>query len=288
MDNTGYYVQYYGAKLFTEFSDDIINNKITKITPRVNLITKKNCEQFIKLLEKNTSIESIEFEPYVYNTECFRLLSEILKNNDTLKTLYFKSGGLYPEAVRLLMEGLIYNKSVKNIMLSRYTFDSDELDVVTNMLKINDSITYINISLERVILNSNTIINFIDSLTFNKVLTSIYIPLYFGDINVCKQFANMLKVNKTLMEICVFSGAFINPDGMKLILNALKENAHIISVGTHSSNLADHLCLGKIKKYCDRNKHNLRLKAKTLSDITYVRKSSNSNPNSNYNTCCLC
>jgi Fic family protein len=89
----------------------------------------------------------------------------------------------------------------------------------------------------------------------------------------------MLKNNKVLTNIYIYCDNYKyianNRVGYKLIIDALEENSTVLTFINFS------VCTyeDKIKKYCDRNKHNKRLKSMSLVDVDYVRKVSK---------CCVC
>jgi len=271
--STPYYTtSYYSThKSFDELADDIVNNKIVEIELTHSALNSNNFKHIIKLLEKNISIKLINFASHICSTESIKLLSEVLKINTTLEELFFECYNINDESLEILINGLKYNKSVKKLRLFEYALGAIQLNLITDLLKVNKSITHLDIVLERVIVDTDSIRDFINTVSLNKTLTHIRIPLYFGDLNICNQFANMLKSNKTLIKICVFAGARINLDGLNLIADALEENFHVTSLDDHNSMLRQYLV--KCAVYTNRNEHNIKLKSMSLVDVDYNQKS---------------
>jgi hypothetical protein len=238
--STPYYV-YPNPKPFSEFADDIVNNKIEKISKFTHMIndyiTADNCEEFIKLFKTNTSVESIEFPSNIFNKKCFELLNEVLKINNTIKELNLSNNVIDNECFELLMDGIKFNTSITNINI----WYSDDI--------VNEYTT-------------NIIINM---LSINNIIKVIQIPLYFSDFNQCIRFAEFIKNNNTLTKISISRKNGVNLDGIDLIIDALEYNRNITDVGLYSGEISMML-LDKIAIFCERNKFNTKLKSMSLLD----------------------
>jgi len=212
---------YCGKKILYLFDALKKNTSIVSIDfdPGDNSLSLEVAEKLGELLKTNTTITSLKFSYHWYSF-CDTYISEALKVNKTLKTLCFWGTEIYDaEAMSdmlkvnttleeleiseqeydswhwyLLAPGLKANKTLKTLKLWSVWFDEDGLSDITEVIKHNTSITYLDLS-------SN----------------------YNIDDDLIKYIADMIRGNSTLKELYLRS-IKITDKGAMCLHDALIEN----------------------------------------------------------------
>jgi len=253
---------------FEKYRDKIINNQIKTIKPKYYNITKNNCKEFIELLNNNTSVELLQFPYNVLNTESVEKFAKLLKTNTTIKHLILPDNvDMSYECCKLITEAIGENSSIEEFYWLEPAFSSNELKLVSDMIKVNKSLKKLTVYFHRTNINNDAIIYMIDSLKLNKTLTYVVIPMNLGNFHVTEYFANFLKENSSITNYSLTNNWNIDQNSMKLIIDALYYNPYVIKIDGFIYGLTDYKEYNNIIYYLDRNQHNLKLKSMLLQDI---------------------
>jgi hypothetical protein len=254
-------------KPFDKYIDDIKNNSITKVEKNTHTISVTNCNKFIKLLKINKSIEIIRFPFKVSNTKCFITLNEMLKINTTLKEVDILLNIVDYECCKLLVDGMNENSSITILRLYESHFGSNELRLISDMIRINTILTRLSIYFVKNRIDNDAIIYMMDALRNNKTLQNIVIPVNLNSRSVCKSFAQYIKENNIITTIDMIGINAINPDCFNMVIDALDYNTSITGF-FGVTYLMDKIQINRKYSYCARNKHNINLKSMLLQDIS--------------------
>jgi hypothetical protein len=243
---------------------NIINDTIEKL--RINNNT--DFEQFIKLIENYPSIHVIEFTSNIkLTTKYCELLGELLKTNTTLKKLYFQRNIHNYEDCKYLFEGLKINRSLDKFYMFSPELDYNASNLLSDLIETNKSLTCIAVYIRND--NNNSVaIRMINALKINNTLKQISINLDCRDPDVCEYFVDFIKNNRSLTNISIYNAGQYNLNFKSAlsIINALKYNPSITQFHGLLFYANHPTWENLLNKYCDRNRHNIKLKEMMLLD----------------------
>jgi hypothetical protein len=169
-------------------------------------------------------------------------LFELLKMNKSVKIIKFgnsvSNNHDYTKWYIMLCDTLNVNTNIKKFALSKTVLDINDCEYIDKILSVNKSITNLQLQCDLTPVVSDCVVNIIKN---NNVIIEIY--LYTCKLNEIanQSIKNALKYNYNIIDLYVST-----------ISNNYNNNSH--------NNI-------KIKKYCDRNQHNIRLKSLMLCDL---------------------
>jgi hypothetical protein len=206
------------------------NRDCISITDLHNVpIIIKHAHDLIKILTNNT-VYSLQLLSEFENIISCKKICELLEMNTSVTTISVNTNN---ENIKLLFDTLKFNTSIEHIFLTINNIKDDTVRHITNILKTNDKITYLVIS------------------NYNNNIDLGY-------------FAEMLKINKMLRTIAITTTSGFTL-GIEHVVKSLKDNPRIIQFYLSDIRISDHR--QKIRKYCERNSHNIWLKSTMIQDL---------------------
>jgi hypothetical protein len=253
---------------FEECCERIINNELTSIIPYLHrIITVENYDKILELLEFNTSVTQLYFPHNILTNNSIDKLCRVLKNNVlTSVSISITNNKVNYTNFKLLTKAFGENTSLTHLYISENTFGSDELRLISEMLKVNKSITNISIFFRVQNMDNEAIIHMIEALKINKTLRIVTIPMKLDELFVCVYFARFLRDYNTLSEIDLVYGLYIDKFNINLIIDALESNRNIWILDGFNHEIDD-IQLKRKNIYCDRNRHNINLRNLSILDI---------------------
>jgi hypothetical protein len=168
------------------------------------------------------------------------------------------------------LETVLKNDSVYELVLhgdpnTVYDNFSDHTQIF-EMLKTNESITWICFGLDP---NNNYdyskwIILLVDILKMNTTLSKFFLAKSVINSRECNYISILLKMNSTLNSIIIIT---LRVEQCMPITKAMKYNYFVTVFRLCCWGECEHKCKKVLKKYSDRNKHNIRLKALMIQDV---------------------
>jgi Ran GTPase-activating protein (RanGAP) involved in mRNA processing and transport len=254
---------------------------VTELNISSNNIKKDQIKYISNMLKKNDSIiTGLNISGSYICIDSITELSDALKQNTTLNNLDINDNKMmnvnYLEYISILINALKQNTVITTLNLSRFSifdankessFGSVETKLICDMLKINNTITELDLSGHKIEpLGYKYICDMLKINNTIKKLNLINIDSGVCAVN-CKLMASSLKINTTLSELNLFnikSGSSCK-NRCEYIYDALKYNGSITCI---KYNYGDTI----YDEFCERNKHNIRLKSMTLCEFTNLLK----------------
>ncbi len=210
---------------------EIINfNSIKSLSISVCL-TKQASENLSKALTENNTLSYLSFENfYLEDGDMLSIILLGLKSNKSIKSLYFYRVDGNVDALQYLASALEKNTSIEELeFVESYTLEDctkylEKALYINKTLKtfiVEDNISGDNIRTKKLSYVSNILKN-------NKTLENLMMNIDWDniDINECKEFAEAIVINNTL--VCIHFGYNIectdNSKKLQIIVNALKIN----------------------------------------------------------------
>lgn len=193
-----------------------------------SIITEKGIKMIATAIKDSKTLESLLLNGTPLSNVSCEHISEMLNGNTSLKYLHMKECKVSSHGLFVISQALKFNKTLRRIDLSQNNFDSKYgMENLGLALKDNSTLQVLD-------LNNNSIDDEAAAAIFMGLgrNTSV-VNFAMGGIDVREpkdspaksvvEMAKMLKTNKTLKYLSVFSFVFRNP-GMKLISEAIKKN----------------------------------------------------------------
>jgi hypothetical protein len=213
---------------------------VTDLNNKLHVLN--NSVQLINMLQNNT-IHTIELYHNFYKVISCDELTKLLKYNtsvDKIKIIFSYDESVksecdfYNNCSKLLFDIFKTNKSIKYVELTNYIITNENLTHMFNVLKINDTIKHLTITL--------------------RSIDTVYL-------------VDLIKNNNTLEIIKIFTNFTIRKEPyIDQLVDAIKYNSSITSIYICIVNIQAKK-EQKILKYCDRNKYNARLKRLMIQDV---------------------
>jgi hypothetical protein len=221
-----------------------------------------NQEKLFTLL-KNNEISMLHTFGYT-DSNYYDQLLKLLKINRSVTRLWIKYNGYSNNGkqnsnqnkfYKLICDYLINTTDLKLINFIDYGISVENSMLLSNAFKQNNSLNEIHLYNKH--LDKSACTYFINSLKFNKTITTLTTDICSIDGN---HIAELLKVNTSLTSISVYVEKVTN---IRVIDNALKNNKYIEYIYT---NFKQDM-YKNISTYCDRNKHNNKLRSTMIEDL---------------------
>jgi hypothetical protein len=187
---------------------------------------------------KNNQLSSLNMQVFSIQ-ECINIF-ELLKANTSIKTLFFSyDNNIYEdEYCRLLGEFLLDNNTIDTLHI--FVFGQNYI-----LCKIKWK-------------------HIMNALKTNKTVKILIVQTALIGTSSCMRLSNLLKVNTTIDQIYLCANV-INIKGREHIMNALQHNSTIVLFDSnHDTDLSVDR---RIFEFCQRNKHNSKLKQMMLTDF---------------------
>jgi hypothetical protein len=196
----------------------------------------ENDDELKKMLINNSvlHIKLIKVESKYRNINYMQLF-ELLKTNESVGSINFDNSYDnydYNELYKLLYDVLLVNKNIGRFVLTKRVLTPDDCEHIEKILQVG-------INIKELILHCD-----ITNVTFQFLI-------------------NIINNNKIIDSIHIYAGSVVE-NGHKHIINALKYNFNITSI-IFPLRIGHYYV--KKHKYCNRNKHNIRLKSMMIQDL---------------------
>lgn len=204
------------------------NRSITSLCITKATVTETGIKMIATAIKDSKTLETLALNETPLSNLACEHISEMLNGNTSLKFLHLQGCDITSHGLFVISQALKFNRSLQRLDLSQNSFDSNYgMENMGLALKDNSTLQVLNLS--------NNAIN-------DEAATAIFMGLgrntsvvtfAMGGIGVeekegttlksCSELAEMLKANKTLKNLSVFSFVFRNW-GLRAIANGLKKN----------------------------------------------------------------
>jgi len=172
------------------------NSSLKKLELDGNKINMKGAEALANAISEHKTLEKLSLNNTEIDNDCAIFIGKALAKNDTLKEIYLKKNSLEPIAVWNIAEGIKNNKSLIDLEMGNNRFGSEAAAYIGNMLEFNNTLEALGIE-------------------GNSIQTDGMIA-----------FANGLRKNKKLLELCLGCQKKNDFDGLVEILKAFGEDGN--------------------------------------------------------------
>jgi hypothetical protein len=222
--------------------DLLENNQITLLYSQTSMDISYY-KRLLELLKINTSVLKLQIV-YTSNNDNDHNDNDHNDNDD--------------QFYKLLSDFLTIQTHPHTIYLVDRYISVRNCNLISDAIKNNTNVTNLDLFYN---LDNNMFTYLVNSLKFNKTLTTIRIDLCNNIIDG-KILAKLLKDNTTLTTLTLSS----NVINEQYVLKSLKNNPYITYIYMpHISNTIS--AIKKINNYCDRNKYNNDLRSLVIQDL---------------------
>jgi len=209
-----------------------------------------NDDNLKRVLENNIVTDIMVFKFNAINDENINYvqLFELLKMNESIKSISFGHSTYdnydYSDWCELLRDVLLVNKNINKFCLAKNTFNFNDYEQIEKILQIGHNI-------KTLLLHCDTDLSI--TVTDRQVGSQTNIPT---------QFITNIVNNNQIIDI-IFHAEYIKIE-YQPIINALKNNFNIIHIWLPYN---DFIKNKKLRKYYNRNEHNIKLKSMMMQDL---------------------
>lgn len=204
------------------------NKTITTLCISGNDFTHNGIKLILTAVKDSKVLETLALDGNTLEDKGCEHIGEMLTSNTSLKALHMQNCNVHSHGLFVIAQALKFNKTLQRLDLSQNNFGGNYgMENLGLSLKDNTSLQVLNISNNSI--GDDAAAAIFMGLARNTSVVSFAMGGALVEESEEKpsksvaEMAGMIKANKTLKHLSVFSYVFRNP-GLKLIANALKEN----------------------------------------------------------------